>query len=763
MKKLIELIVIIGLIQVYVIYAQEPLSDLWTSPTPIPDNGGSATGNVGNNMVITSTGEIVLVYNETLPGGQIRMYQTTTSNDGQSWTPPVDFPADDGLIGTTGITMAIDTNDVIHAVFGARGPIEGVYYTQSTDGGNTWSPALRISDSVRYHINYKFITTDRNGRLHVFWHDGDETVDSLTAEVWYTRSPDGGITWETPMMLSSDDGYHSAFPRADFSATFSDTLLVAWRDSRAPGDDWDIYGAVSYDGGINWTEQLIAGGTQGRQWDPMVLIDKHGMIHLGVMEYPAGHQIDVFVWYSHSSDGGTTWSAPQTIRAARTIFPVFTYDAIRDILWYFLRIESPPGPDATSDLGVRYSTDQGVTWSNVERLTQLSTGGTKYPAFATGQDGIVRVTYSLKDSSNNDKLFFQKRREVPGEDVETFFVVHCEPQTPYLWPKLIQLVQLANNYNVPLTIQLTPQWVEMILTDSLKIQRVRQWQQEGHEIAAHHHGVYHLNWDQYTNYPDSVILEQGWSLDDLLGNMDDYRAVLEAISGDSLMLTMGGPGASDPDSSVDWQPDFLYRTGGGRHPARAFSSPRVVGMGQYYACQVDYYFLKNQGSVDSLITEYNNRSEKDVVGATTHVFNFAPDSSYLVNWFQFIQTTSRKTVRQIMRDHHCHPDSNITSIVRTPSALPGTFSLMQNYPNPFNPGTTIEVVLSQPAHIQLRVYDILGREVTTLLESQLTAGTHRVTWDGTNDAGQKVPSGVYFYRLKVGTRWVQTRKMMLLR
>jgi hypothetical protein len=392
--------------------AQEPLSPDWSTPTPVPDNGGSATGNVGNNTAILSTGKIILVYNETNTNGGVKLHRTISDDDGKSWSAPVDFPADDGLIGACCITMAVDANDVLHAIFTARAPEAGLYYTKTTDGGSTWNAAKRISASIRYKIAYNFISTDRQGQLHVFWHDGDTDDDNTPAEVWYARSTDDGNNWEAPRMLSNDDGEHSAFPRADFGPTDSDTLLVAWRDARPAGNDWDIYGAVTYDGGATWSEELIAGGPD-RQWDPMVQMDRHGTIHLGVMEYPASRQIDVFVWYSQSTDGGASWSARQTMRGARTIFPVFSYDPAQDILWYFLRLESPPGPNPISDLGVRYSLDNGISWSEVERLTMLESGGTKFPAFATGTDGIPRIVYSLKDSNGNDKLYFQKRKNVP--------------------------------------------------------------------------------------------------------------------------------------------------------------------------------------------------------------------------------------------------------------------------------------------------------------------------------------------------------------
>jgi hypothetical protein len=93
---------------------------------------------------------------------------------------------------------------------------------------------------------------------------------------------------------------------------------------------------------------------------------------------------------------------------------------------------------------------------------------------------------------------------------------------------------------------------------------------------------------------------------------------------------------------------------------------------------------------------------------------------------------------------------------------PSNFSLYQNYPNPFNPETKIEFSLPSRSLVKGNIYDILGRKVKTLVDVELSAGRKVVTWDGKDDNGQDVTSGVYFFRLRAG-EFVQTRKMVLLR
>ncbi len=94
---------------------------------------------------------------------------------------------------------------------------------------------------------------------------------------------------------------------------------------------------------------------------------------------------------------------------------------------------------------------------------------------------------------------------------------------------------------------------------------------------------------------------------------------------------------------------------------------------------------------------------------------------------------------------------------RTGNALPQEFTLLQNYPNPFKPSTTISFTIPKAANVQLKVFNVLGQEVATLVSGTLTAGTHSVTFDAS-----RLGSGVYIYRFTGGT-FSETRKMVLVK
>jgi len=105
---------------------------------------------------------------------------------------------------------------------------------------------------------------------------------------------------------------------------------------------------------------------------------------------------------------------------------------------------------------------------------------------------------------------------------------------------------------------------------------------------------------------------------------------------------------------------------------------------------------------------------------------------------------------------------SLTTAESGPSEMPNTYSLAQNYPNPFNPSTTIEFNMADNGHVKVDVFNLLGQHVKTLLDGQAEAGFNQVQWDGTNNTGESVASGVYFYRLSADN-YTETKKMTLLK
>ena len=102
----------------------------------------------------------------------------------------------------------------------------------------------------------------------------------------------------------------------------------------------------------------------------------------------------------------------------------------------------------------------------------------------------------------------------------------------------------------------------------------------------------------------------------------------------------------------------------------------------------------------------------------------------------------------------------LTSVGETPVTYRDM--LFQNYPNPFNPSTTIEYSLAAAGAVEIAVYGVDGRRIRTLESGLKPPGAYRAVWDGRNDRGAQVATGIYFYRLEAG-RFAAVKKMLLLK
>src|SRR5208283_3788289 len=103
------------------------------------------------------------------------------------------------------------------------------------------------------------------------------------------------------------------------------------------------------------------------------------------------------------------------------------------------------------------------------------------------------------------------------------------------------------------------------------------------------------------------------------------------------------------------------------------------------------------------------------------------------------------------------PPTVLSSVKNAMNALPKAYRLQQNYPNPFNPTTTISFDIPSLSFVSLKVFDILGREVSTIISGAMQAGSYTRQWNASAFA-----SGVYFYRLQAGS-FVQTKKLVVLK
>ena len=100
---------------------------------------------------------------------------------------------------------------------------------------------------------------------------------------------------------------------------------------------------------------------------------------------------------------------------------------------------------------------------------------------------------------------------------------------------------------------------------------------------------------------------------------------------------------------------------------------------------------------------------------------------------------------------------SVSNVDNPDDKVPGTFMLLQNYPNPFNPSTTFSYIIPNASKVIIKIYDLLGNEIETLVNDDKGAGNYEVKWNAVD-----LPSGVYFYQLRTGS-FIETKKMLLLK
>jgi hypothetical protein len=125
--------------------------------------------------------------------------------------------------------------------------------------------------------------------------------------------------------------------------------------------------------------------------------------------------------------------------------------------------------------------------------------------------------------------------------------------------------------------------------------------------------------------------------------------------------------------------------------------------------------------------------------------------------FHFISDDQNTDIGVLIDDIAIYRESPVTAVQEVTEEIPFVYSLTQNYPNPFNPSTTIEFALPKSAFVTLKIYNLLGEEVATLIAEQRAAGIHKFNWDA-----RGLASGVYLYRLEAGD-FMQTKKLILMR
>jgi Secretion system C-terminal sorting domain len=146
-----------------------------------------------------------------------------------------------------------------------------------------------------------------------------------------------------------------------------------------------------------------------------------------------------------------------------------------------------------------------------------------------------------------------------------------------------------------------------------------------------------------------------------------------------------------------------------------------------------------------------------LMGSTMFASMVFAHTKHIVEVSDEVFTPVNLTIEEVSDTVHWANTGGNQNVNAGNEANVNTFELMQNFPNPFNPSTQIEFTLEESGQVTLKVFNLLGKEVSTLVDSKLSAGIHSVNFDGSN-----LNSGVYLYTIKTDN-FIRTKKMILMK
>jgi len=233
----------------------------------------------------------------------------------------------------------------------------------------------------------------------------------------------------------------------------------------------------------------------------------------------------------------------------------------------------------------------------------------------------------------------------------------------YLFETAERLVQKANGYGFHLTLAFNPQWAEYILLDNTKLNTVRLWQEQGHEIAFHHHSLNHPDWNGYSNDPNAENNPIPF-LGDVDAGLDFVRNL--AVPTNVTTAMVGGLPIDMPQSYEDATEDLIF-TGGNQFssfelygPLRSLRPTKVIKNNGATAIRLthrQFSILSNDFTVEEALNifkeEYNNIQNEEIYGLVFHCYDYLEAEDTYNNWFEFIKNNGDniKTVHEVISDY----------------------------------------------------------------------------------------------------------------
>jgi len=675
----------------------------------------------------------------------LAIYKST--NGGQTFptgTILAQGSSEDKEMVTTDLTPGSPFRNNIYISWSRLALATDIRLIRSSNAGATWSAPVVVSSNGTSPGQGSDPAVGANGEVYVVW---------VNANTWgsqyFAKSTDGGLTFNTPIVLATGTAANipwsqsgpTTFPSVACDITGgarNGYIYVTWCDGR--NGDADIFLTRSTDRGTTWSSPFrvnndALGNGKVQAW-PWIAVDDSGRVAITFFDTrntPNNNTIEA--WIARSTDGGLT----------------FTNDVL----------SSQQSPTNQPNSDVRYGDYINIdSWSGhtVPVWTDERAGGFDMEIYSA----VVTNVIPTHDIAVGPFL------SLPGQ----FFI-----NTPYAIKTRVQNVGQQNESGIPVRF-----YVNGTLTNTstvnLNVNQIDSVSNTWTPVAA---GVYNLKYisalPSDSNRTNDTVQTNITVLAGVPALCEAFNSTTFPPAGWNIVFTgtnywmwqsfsgFGlGSGCADFDN---------YDAPEGTVQSLVTTTFQPAGAMQGIKFDIAYCPWSSFPN-DSLIILYSTNAgttytslvrlgenQMGTVSSCTHPFT--PTSS---NWGTRVYPvpigTNKISFQAVSGfGDHLYIDStcivDLEGITNNNNQVPTVYSLSQNYPNPFNPETKIQFGLPKAGQVKLVVYDLIGAEVATLVDENMQAGYHNVTFNGINLA-----SGVYFYRLNAGD-FVNVKKMVLVK
>ena len=318
--------------------------------------------------------------------------------------------------------------DTVHVVWtDSRDGNDEIYYKRSTDGGTTWGGDVKLSTTG---LAFGPSAAVAGETVHVVWNGLPSVNPGEPLEVYYTRSTDGGATWDSIMRLTSDSADYAWQPAV---AAAGANVHVAWYDGRnGPAYPAEIYYTRSTDGGATWGSDVrLTNSAPASEWASIAATgDRVHVVWSDTRDAGTNE-----IYYKCSDDNGATWPASPggdtrltSPDSEPSCFPsIAVAGASVHVVWCDRR-------DGASGDEVYYkcSDDGGTTWSNDTRLSVNDNQQSRHPSIAVADPGLHVAWYDNRDG--NDEIYYKRN---PTGNVGTMETMNDERGTMNVGPTIV--------------------------------------------------------------------------------------------------------------------------------------------------------------------------------------------------------------------------------------------------------------------------------------------------------------------------------------